>query len=660
MKKKFFCILLIAMMIAMVIVGCGKKKDKVAGEEGETTETTETAGDDEKEDGAVKGDSSSTQKDDGERDVVSEDIWKDATELVKDNWEAGYISKVFISIEDGIQIGATYTDSESGEMDMVVPVTSIIDALSEKYPEEEERIRKIADTVVATTGTDIDSLLLSAKEISDYLGYQIIFQDETGICFTKAFQTKRLIVTGVSDTILAEDYNATKVITSDEMIVMQFETIEDTKAAYEKLVEKYGEDHVSQDTILSTDYEEYPETVDEYLGTYFPDVDPEKEFPWYKSWKESDYLSWGAIRLGADKFVANMSKDAKNKEIVVAVIDTGLNAINPIFKDRVIEGYSMFTDSSDVTDKVGHGTHVAGTILDLTRGTNVKVMPIQSLSEEGGSDLSVAFGIYQAIDAGADIINMSLGGPASNAQGIIDEAIREAVDAGITVVVAAGNSAMSTEYICPAHMDEVICVAATQLGDGYAEFSNYGYALDVAAPGVLIESASMDGKTVGMDGTSMACPHVAASAALLKATGLAEKPRDIEKMLGEYADDQGNPGKDTDYGYGIVNLATIAEVELTKTKEKEKKVAPEGHVDVRIFKVMTMEKKTYHLVALYTEDDVSKYKIEIDGIDYSDRLKKTKKKTKFVFVIDELSAGEHTMTIEYKGGYLIDETFVIE
>ncbi|HEY0532667.1 MAG TPA: S8 family serine peptidase, partial [Actinoplanes sp.] len=253
---------------------------------------------------------------------------------------------------------------------------------------------------------------------------------------------------------------------------------------------------------------------------------------------------------------------------VVAVVDTGVDASHPDLAGQVLTGYDEIAQADGGnTDPNGHGTHVAGTIAALTGNgigvssiaPDVKILPVRVLRADGGGYTSdAANGIVYAADHGADVINMSLGADEDDAT--VDSAIAYARSRGVVVVAAAGNERQKgnpTSY--PAADPGVIAVAATDSGDVVASYSNSGGYVDVSAPGSSIVSTypiALNGTGyAAMSGTSMASPHVAAVAALLRSADPSLTPDQVESALESSATDLGPAGRDDDYGYGRIDAA---------------------------------------------------------------------------------------------------------
>jgi len=217
------------------------------------------------------------------------------------------------------------------------------------------------------------------------------------------------------------------------------------------------------------------------------------------------------------------------------------------------------------TDDVGHGTHVAGVIAALVNNYqgvagmtwSNPVIPVKVLDETGaGSTYAVAQGIIWATDNGAKVINLSLGNYAE--ANFLHDAIKYAFDRDVVLVAASGND--STEQPgYPAAYPEVLAVSATDTSKNLASFSNFGEYIDVAAPGVNIPSTYPENRYAAMSGTSMASPHVAALAALIRSVNPALKNTEVIDIIRNTAEDLGPKGKDKYFGYGQIDVLKALE-----------------------------------------------------------------------------------------------------
>ena len=265
---------------------------------------------------------------------------------------------------------------------------------------------------------------------------------------------------------------------------------------------------------------------------------------------------------------------------VVAVLDTGVRGGGPDGLNQLLDGYDFYYNDNDPTDRDGHGTFVAGTIAQATNnGAGVAgvapgaaILPVKVLGDNGyGSVSAIANGITWSTDQGADVINMSLG--SAYASETERRACDYAYDRGVVLVAASGNE-FSSRVGYPAAFDTVIAVGATRYDGSRASYSNTGSGLELMAPGgdlskdqdgdgyadgVLQETYEYNGWTYTFyEGTSMAAPHVAAAAALLKSAGV-DDPDEIRDALAATAWDRGSSGYDTSYGYGVVDAAAALE-----------------------------------------------------------------------------------------------------
>ena len=225
----------------------------------------------------------------------------------------------------------------------------------------------------------------------------------------------------------------------------------------------------------------------------------------------------------------------------IAVIDTGVDLDHPEFLGRIVAGYDFVDDDSIADDGNGHGTHVAGTIAGANDGTGITgvaydaaIMPLRVLGNDGyGWTSDIISAVRWAADNGAHVINLSLGG--SGYSQAMADAISYASGRGSVVVMAAGNSGgMAPEYPAAHAIDHGIAVGAVDSNRSFAGFSNRAGStqLDyVTAPGVNIYSAVPRGGYDTFNGTSMATPHVAGVAGLLKSHDGSLSASAIEDLL---------------------------------------------------------------------------------------------------------------------------------
>jgi thermitase len=253
--------------------------------------------------------------------------------------------------------------------------------------------------------------------------------------------------------------------------------------------------------------------------------------------------------------------------VKVGIVDTGITQTHEDLTGKTVDcGQSTggIVISGACVDDNGHGTHVAGTITanaNNARGVtgvafNSPLSICKALSGPlgQGTTSDVASCITWVTDRGVKVISMSLGGGAATT---LQNAVRYAASHDVLVLAAAGNAGNSaTEF--PAGYAEVVSVAATDARDAHASFSNTNADVEVAAPGVNVLSSYNDGGYRALSGTSMATPHAAAVAAVIRTKNPTFTAAQARSKLDASVDDKGVAGRDTSFGFGRVNLAKAA------------------------------------------------------------------------------------------------------
>ncbi|MFW6056909.1 MAG: S8 family peptidase [Chloroflexota bacterium] len=337
-------------------------------------------------------------------------------------------------------------------------------------------------------------------------------------------------------------------------------------------------------------------TIEDFIDAYINSGAVEYAEPNYRRtalWEPNDpqyEYQWNLDQVNAE--TAWDIEQGGSSDIVVAVLDTGVAYEDYEDDDEYFlapdlagttftDGYDSINDDSHANDDNGHGTHVCGTIAQTTDNDTgvaglafgVSIMPVKVLDEEGrGTVAALVDGIEHAVDNGADIINLSLGGEGySEAE---EEAVDYAYANGVVVIASAGNEYDDgnepPQY--PAAFDTTIAVGATRYDMTRAPYSNTGDYIDLVAPGghipdpdnvvytdgILQQTFSSSYDDFGYyygEGTSMACPHVAAAAALLLSCNPGLTPDEIRTLLESTAHDLGPEGQDEEYGHGLLDAA---------------------------------------------------------------------------------------------------------
>jgi subtilisin family serine protease len=244
--------------------------------------------------------------------------------------------------------------------------------------------------------------------------------------------------------------------------------------------------------------------------------------------------TWGLDRINQTdvQLDGEYSYNSPGSDITAYILDTGIRYDHEDFDGRATPGFDAYGGNG--SDVHGHGTHVAGTVGGKVSGVakKVKLVSVKVLGDDGyGLWANVIAGIdwVSSNKTGPSVINMSLGGRGITSA--VGEAVKNAFNNGIVVVVAAGNSYMNACNYTPAYTPEAITVGATTNTDGKVDFSNFGDCVDIFAPGVDITSASVNGFYSDKSGTSMAAPHVAGAAVLYLSKKPDSTPQEVADFL---------------------------------------------------------------------------------------------------------------------------------
>ncbi len=324
--------------------------------------------------------------------------------------------------------------------------------------------------------------------------------------------------------------------------------------------------------------------------------------PYYRPERNMrQYQQWHLPKINAD-FAWSLTQG--NPNIIVAVVDTGVDLNHPDLKSKLLPGITIINQTgyappSAGMDDNGHGTHVAGLIGASTNNNigvagcswDVKILPVKVLGKDGaGTDTDIAAGIMWAADAGAKIINLSLGGASDDGTGpkVVQAAVDYAYAKGCIIFAASGNSGDNTVYF-PAALPHVVAVAATDPYDRRSSYSTYGNFVALSAPGgsgkeALTKDTGMlstfwNTNSSGSDtlggseageyaievGTSMAVAVVSGAAQLVWSQTPSLTGDQVVNILKSTAVDIGVPGPDAETGVGRIDvLAALGNPPVTQ------------------------------------------------------------------------------------------------
>lgn len=342
-------------------------------------------------------------------------------------------------------------------------------------------------------------------------------------------------------------------------------------------------------TVVEVEEDDVEEEADDEAKDWAKDLEKEDGVLWaepvwretpedsrFHAWPDAGFVEVAAIDNQAAFGFLNLEtvhETTTGEGVIVAVLDTGFDMSHPFLSGRMLAGYDLVDDDGDPTDQgdgvdndgdgladeaYGHGTFVAGVVLEIA--PDATILPIRVLDADGRADVpTVVEGVTMAIEAGADVINLSFTLIGDLKPETMKDVLKAAKDEGIIVVGAAGNGS-DDEKRYPASESSVISVAAIDHDDSdeVAGFSNHGNWVLLAAPGVSIVSAIPGGGYATWSGTSMAAPVVAGQAALLIEVDPSAKRSDVEKALKDGAQKMGGKAR-TEKGV-IDIMESIAEM----------------------------------------------------------------------------------------------------
>lgn len=382
---------------------------------------------------------------------------------------------------------------------------------------------------------------------ANIVDYCTIVNESNQYTETNPYETKRIIV--YTD-YLKNNYNAINSSFYYGAFTLEYNTEEDTANAYKNLIEDFGSENVVLDKILNLYSFNQDDYYDKELYQYFPNI-----------------LS-GNYPLIQD--INNYS--GNKKEILVGVIDTGLDTDTPFYSDRYIyDSCTSFISDTGLTngdpeDLLGHGTSVCFAIANSSPD-NVKIISYKIFDSEGNTSIdAIRNALYQAYEDNVDIINMSWGGDSTFS--ILERDLKTLYHANITMIAAAGNDGTETvNNVFPAGSNYTIAVSSIsneKVGNKYSfsYFSTYGSAITFSSPGEHISLVSNDEKIYYCSGTSFATPILAGQLATLKTFVTNTSKEEDVNLLKKYissdfsSDYATNTNyKSNQYGYGYLDFS---------------------------------------------------------------------------------------------------------
>lgn len=453
--------------------------------------------------------------------------------------------------------------------------------------------------------------------------------------FSKGNVERRLIVS--TDEVPGDDFGADNAwyYSVRNLLILEYSSRAAADKAEKTLAEKYGSSNVIHDSVVKmedletedvTVSDETSEAAAETQAVKDTDTsaETEKEQADKAAQDSKDQVKAaddeddsddipqpfdGIKMMGFDKLKQQAA--SWDGEVRVAVIDSGVDEDHPWFTGRLDRKNSVNLagdgDTADFNDLSGHGSHVSGIITQATP-SQVQIMAVRVFDRyELTSLLTITLGVDYAAEHGADVMNMSLGHskPTKKEINMMDVSFAAAMKKGITVCAASGNEFTDVTKSYPASSGWTIAVGSLEPSadskDGYvrSNFSNNGTMLDFSAPGRNIESAWCDGETAIASGTSMATPHFAAAAAMVRLKNPEYNQWDVYADLQDYARDFGETGKDVDFGYGCDDMSGYADGSSIQTDKPHQGLT----ADADITKTMNDKGRSFSMDAKLTRGD---------------------------------------------------------
>lgn len=472
---------------------------------------------------------------------------------------------------------------------------------------------------------------------------EVVAENDDQLVITGARKSNRLILKFEGDTIDLRRFPAATVVANENnLLIIQFKTEEEAEECLQALREMDSvifimEDKFRQyqpdastgpalrDNPTGEAYRQNSITENTFEDTVFSRSAPNglnSDYTYTSPYTGENYYSWGVKAMGYDILADWIRQKVQTEPVIAAVIDTGTMPCDET-RGRILPGYSPYSEDGKGWDPDPeftvnyHGTHVAGTVLDCTRGLDISILPIRNYIKEGEiigqlggqpsetdyllmSHITNISCLYYALQQNADVINMSwawqLSDLSDDELNAYNKCLEEIVSKGVVCVTSAGNENANTSESWPPCTEKCIVVGALGPDDSIAGFSNYGDTLDVCAPGVgirsnvprgyvfTLEDKNFDNRAdvinkypkaylADLQGTSMAAPHITALAAIIKLYHHDRTPAQIEQYIKDYCRDIGEPFH---YGEGLPLASQFAE-DFTDPGEQDHGSSGEGH-----------------------------------------------------------------------------------
>ena len=298
--------------------------------------------------------------------------------------------------------------------------------------------------------------------------------------------------------------------------------------------------------------------------------------------------------------------------VPIAILDSGIDKDHPDLQQKILPGYNFYDDTSDVTDFCGHGTMVAGVAAAQTDNSigvagvawENPIMPIKITKPDcWGSYSAIIEGIIYAADNGAKVANISY--LIFNGEAITDAA-KYMHDQGGVVVASAGNTGKFEDYEDSPY---IISVGATDVNNNIVSFSSKGPYVDFTAPGLSIYTTTNGGEYSTVSGTSFSAPIASGVIALLYSHDQTLSSPQVYEILKNSSIDSGEPGRDYEYGWGIIDpVSALSEIETINVDT----IPPEVQF-VNIQEGQTLTDVEFIQVETFDNVGVSKVEFYIDG-----------------------------------------------